>query len=316
MSILRKAYSSAQEVLDRSILKRGLPASTHVACHPDPNNPQAFTVEMAGIHPDTGVTQFDCKFSFNFAAGNKSSAIKNFSIHDARERGQGLGAMVVANLLDTTKAATDLERIMLTAELERGAFVWAKMGWVPTPTSFTKLQRKCLPKLDVLQQIIPPENRLSPTVYGIFRDLLDATSTHDPKYIWSIVDSAASYDTEALRHLQQISNIPNDQQRLNAIQSAAKRNNITLNESDAIEADKILRFLKNMDLNGLDRDGKIPVAMVLFAWEQWKGELNLADVDQMRRIESRLQKVREIHRSADLNEVEQGQQTTPRMAYE
>lgn len=242
---------------------------------------------MIGYDATTGVEAFDCRFAFCFD-GRKESRIKNFSIHDPAQRGQGIGAKTVANLLDVTRSHGELEQISLTAELERGAMVWLKMGWLPEQTSFTKLQKKCLAKLDTLQQLLPKDERLSPMTYGIFRDILDHQSTSDPSYAWAIVDSGAAYTLKAMRDMQDLANIPDQAERHAAIKARAQANGIAYSDADASKADKNLVFIRQLDLDNLAREGRVKVAATILAWESWKGNLRLDNPAQVARLESAL----------------------------
>lgn len=276
--VLKATYQIATSPIDVDKLAHGLPGFVQSRQSMDPIDGDI--IELTG-YDAFGRAKFDCKFSFNQQAGVRASKIKNFSIHDPCERGCGLGAKVIANLLDVTRDHRNLERISLTAELERGAYVWAKMGWLPYQASFAKLQRSCQPKLDVLQQLIPSQNRLAPAIYGIFRDLLDAETSKDPKFIWAMTDSNAAYDVISLKNLQGVAQIEDTAKRRQEIQQRATINGIRYTDATLAQADKDLRFIKNIDLDGLARDGKIPVAVLLFAWEQWKGDLDLNNVDQV-----------------------------------
>lgn len=287
MTILPAFHSGANRTVNLEILLKDLPGDVSHSLESQPTGDNV--VEVSGNSLITGEKKYDCKFTFNFHAGIQKASINNFSIHDPNERGQGLGVKVISNLINCAKESA-IKTINLTAELERGAFVWAKLGWVPNQTSFSKLQKKCQPKLDVLQQLIPSGEGLSHSTFGIFRDLLDSNETKDPKYIWAIVDSSATYKLELLIALQNLANIQDSSERINKIKSLAFQNDIVLDEPELAEADKTLRFIKNMDLENLSRDSKVSVSVLLFAWEQWKGELDLSDKDQLERLERYISK--------------------------
>lgn len=287
MTILSAFHSGINRSINLETLLEDLPGDVSHSLESQPSGDNV--VEVSGNSPITGEKKYDCKFTFNFHAGIQKASINNFSIHDPSERGQGLGVKVISNLINCAKESV-IKTIALTAELERGAFVWAKLGWVPNQTSFSKLQKICQPKLDVLQQLIPFGEGLSNSTFGIFRDLLDSDATKDPKYIWAIVDSSATYALHSLTALQYIANIQNPDERINQIKALTLQNGIVLDQLESIQADKTLRFIKNIDLEGLSRNGKVSVSVLLFAWEQWKGELDLNDKNQVERLEGHIGK--------------------------
>ncbi len=285
---LNPTYSLASSICDLYTLTQNLPG--HVNCQPKFDlTGDEHVVTIIGRDEVTEEEAYECKIGFSF--GKHETRLKNFSIHDPQQRGNGLGSQLISNLVEVTRGHDNLEQISLTAELERGAMVWLKMGWLPDQTSFTKLQKKCLPKLDVLQQLLPSGERPSATSYGIMRDVLDHQSTSDPTYAWVIVDSGASYSLKGLREIQDISRIEDRAQRHEAIAARAAQNAIPLGPEQIAAADKTLQFIKNLDLDGLAREGRVKAAATLLAWESWKGTLRLDNPLQMQRLDLVLKKV-------------------------
>lgn len=286
--MLTEKYSLASAVLDMYALSKDLPG--RISCSHDFNvEHDEHVVLITGHDPATQEESYECKLGFDFNS-RKESRIKNFLIFDPKHRGQGLGTQIVANLLEVTRRHPGLEQIGLTAELERGALVWLKMGWLPEKSSFTRLQKKCLPKLDTLQQLLSPEDRLPATTYGIFRDILDPKQTSEPAYAWALADSGASYRLQALKDLQSVAAIGDRNARHAAIGERARRNGLDLSAGDVDKADKNLIFLRNLDLDNLAREGKIKVAATILAWESWKGSLRMDNQQQVQRLEAALER--------------------------
>jgi hypothetical protein len=145
-----------------------------------------------------------------------------------------------------------------------------------------------LPKLDVLQQLLPEKERLTPTTYGIFRDILDHESTSDPSYAWALVDSQASYSLQSMRELQELANIADGRERHAALRERAHKNGVVYSDKDIQAADKVLVFIRNLDLDNLSREGKIKAGATLLAWESWKGTLRFDNPAQVTRLEAAL----------------------------
>ena|GEM_PF-6319028 len=240
----------------------------------------------------SGEMLYDWKVNFDLAT--KTGAIKNFSIYHAANKGLSIGTAAIRNLLRAGHENGDnpaIDKIKLTAELERGAWVWARMGWLPDETSFRRFQKKVQPKLEALEQVLPSVERLGFEAYAMMHTLLDHNVSKKPALIWPLVDSNLSYNINAIEELQQIVRHPRDDERLDLLRGYLQQNRPDQEHIDAAalgKLDKTLRFLRDLDLSGMARDGRINTSLLLFSWEQWEGSLSFDNPDQMNRLNNHM----------------------------
>ena len=245
--------------------------------------------------PASGDMLYDLKVNFDLVG--KEAAIKNFSIHHSANKGLNIGTTAIRNLLragqSPDNAAQPFERINLTAELERGAWVWGKMGWLPTENSFKRFQNKILPKLEALEQVLPASERLEPQAYAVFHTLLDSNISKNAALIWPLVDSGQSYNVAALKDIQEIMQQPREDERHDLLRDYLQQNRpdqADMTGADLAKLDKKLRFLRDLDLDGMAREGRLNTSLLLFSWERWEGSLDFKNQAQMQRLENHLQR--------------------------
>jgi GNAT superfamily N-acetyltransferase len=146
------------------------------------------TGTLTAYDPATGQESYRMKISFH--PEKESIKLDTFYIVDPVQRGQGLGKVGLKNIYDLARSEGALTGIDLTATLDNGAYVWAKMGFKAHPGDFAKLQKTVRRKLHDLQEALPQDSKIDADIFGMVDDLMNSEKTKDPRALWALSDLA------------------------------------------------------------------------------------------------------------------------------
>lgn len=141
---------------------------------------------LKAYDPDTDVEQYNMKVSFN--PEKASIKLDNFYVVDPAQRGMGIGRKGLRNIYDLATEESVIKAIELTATLDNGAYVWAKMGFRPHEGDFAKIQKAAREKLYNLQAELPEGSKIDPDMFAMADHLLDHERVKDPRALWAIAD--------------------------------------------------------------------------------------------------------------------------------
>ena len=134
-------------------------------------------LHMSGIIGDGG----ELKRNFDFEAGT----VEHESLILPNDRqAAGLGKQLLASQVSTYKKM-GLKAVNLTANINVGAYAWAKYGFVPDQKSWDRVRSAIKAKLD----------NMNPDEWGLKGDVADihaALASENPQAIWAVVDSKAT----------------------------------------------------------------------------------------------------------------------------
>ena len=132
------------------------------------------------------------KISFHPEKG--SLKLDNFYIIDPEQRGQGIGKTGLRNIYNLASQEEKIKEIHLTATLDNGAYVWAKLGFKPLDGDFARFQKVARKKLHDLQDVLPEGSKIDTDIFEMVDRLLDAEKTKDPRAIWALADMGVMLD--------------------------------------------------------------------------------------------------------------------------
>jgi hypothetical protein len=119
---------------------------------------------------------------------------KKYFLLDKTKRGNGLVKPILQKLHEVY-SYLGIRTLRTSAELENGAYVWARAGYLPTASSWNKLSKRVLTKLQKLQESLPDDEKIESRLYQF---LITTLANPNPKGIWLIADAGMLVDNKKL----------------------------------------------------------------------------------------------------------------------
>lgn len=141
---------------------------------------------LTAYDPHTDVEQYKMKVSFN--PEKESIKLDNFYVVDPNQRGMGVGRKGLRNIYDLATDEHSIKAIELTATLDNGAYVWAKMGFRSHDGDFVKVQKAARERLYDLQESLPEGSKIDADMFAMADHLLDSERMKDPRALWAVAD--------------------------------------------------------------------------------------------------------------------------------
>lgn len=168
-------------------LSASLPGKKTVEFHDDKKKFQALLVAS-----DTTEAHEQYRIKVSLDPANGKVKLDTFYIVDPGQRGNGLGKAGLRNIYDLARQEEKIREIELTATLDNGAYVWAKMGFKPLEADFRRFQIAARERLHQLQEELPGHAKIERDIFDMTDRLLDHEKTKDPRAIWALADMGVS----------------------------------------------------------------------------------------------------------------------------
>lgn len=180
---------------------------------------------------------------------NMSQHVVDSGLLHTTTNGQGLGRKLMRNEIEFF-AACGIQQFNIQAGSSAGGYAWARFGFLPlgNQQQFTDKVRY---RLDKIQALLTDQET---------QEIEDALRFRTPQDMWRLADMK----TDLAPRLKEV------------FRKASSGNN-----DAARQKDRMFAIIKQYKREGTE----MPIGRVLMAGNKWEGTLNLADKEQMARIE-------------------------------